>query len=99
MEQRGSVATALASVTEKGDLCDETYSADARRTRAPQLCRTTIRSYLQTMEEFRRFADKRLDHLGADAFLLRENTQAPGHEGGSSLSECLTAYAHAAYDS
>jgi integrase/recombinase XerD len=27
---------------------------------------TTIRSYLQTMEEFRRFADKRLDHLGTD---------------------------------
>jgi len=27
---------------------------------------TTIRSYLQTMEDFRRFADKRLDQLGAD---------------------------------
>jgi integrase/recombinase XerD len=27
---------------------------------------TTIRSYLQTMEEFRRFANKRLDHLGPD---------------------------------
>ena len=27
---------------------------------------TTIRSYLQTMEEFRRFAHKRLDHLGPD---------------------------------
>jgi integrase/recombinase XerD len=27
---------------------------------------TTIRSYLQTMEDFRRFADKRLDPLGAD---------------------------------
>jgi site-specific recombinase XerD len=27
---------------------------------------TTIRSYLQTMEDFRRFAPKRLDHLGPD---------------------------------
>jgi len=27
---------------------------------------TTIRSYLQTMEDFRRFAEKRLDHLGSD---------------------------------
>ncbi len=27
---------------------------------------TTIRSYLQMIEDFRRFADKRLDHLGPD---------------------------------
>jgi len=27
---------------------------------------TTIRSYLQTIEDFRRFASKRLDHLGPD---------------------------------
>ena len=31
---------------------------------------TTIRSYLQTMEEFRRFAHKRLDHLGPDASVI-----------------------------
>jgi integrase/recombinase XerD len=45
---------------------------------------TTIRSYLQTMEEFRRFADKRLDHLGADdmrkyqVHLLEEKKLAVG---------------------
>jgi integrase/recombinase XerD len=27
---------------------------------------TTIRSYLQAIEDFRRFAPKRLDHLGPD---------------------------------
>jgi site-specific recombinase XerD len=44
----------------------------------------TIRSYLQTLEEFRRFADKRLDHLGADdirkyhVHLLEEKKLAVG---------------------
>lgn len=27
---------------------------------------TTVRSYLQTLEDFRRYAQKRLDHLGPD---------------------------------
>ena len=37
----------LSSVTERRSLCDETHSADARRTRAPQLCRNDDPTYLQ----------------------------------------------------
>src|SRR5436305_14510435 len=32
-------ADQISSLTEKGDVCDQTHSADARRTHAPQLCR------------------------------------------------------------
>src|ERR1700733_425933 len=35
----GFALSAIALVTEKGDLCDHTHPADARRTRTPQLYR------------------------------------------------------------
>ena len=105
----------LASVTEKGVSVTKLIQRMREELVRRNYAETTIRSYLQTMEEFRRLCRKRLDHLGADeirryqvhlleekklavgtvayrvrarsGFFYVRDTQTPGDEGGSPLSE------------
>ena len=58
--------SAIALVTEKGDLCDHTIQRMREDLVRRNYAESTIRSYLHTLEDFRRYAQKRLDHLGPD---------------------------------
>jgi hypothetical protein len=53
-------------VTEKGDLCDHTIQRMREELVRRNYTESTIRSYLHTIEDFRRYAQKRVGHLGPD---------------------------------
>ena len=71
-------------VAEKEVLCDDTHPADARELVRRNYAETTIRTYLRSVEQFREYARKRLDHLGPDdmrryqAYLLENKKLAVG---------------------